>query len=138
VDDVDQLLGRKRALGVWLSQRIGNPRSNIVFNHFGHKTIDGAPRASDDPQHIGTADFPFECAFDSFNLAANPSHAVQQLGLFPSRIQHAPLLSTPDFRAFCLLIGDTNKATTWPSLRRRKIAFRHIQSRLSEKELKET
>jgi hypothetical protein len=88
----------------------------MIFDDFGHQAVDGAPRASDQSQHVGTADFLFECAFDSFNLAANPSHAVKQLGLFPSRIQHAPLLSTQVFRAiFCLLIGDTNKTTSWPS-----------------------
>jgi hypothetical protein len=100
MDYVDQLLGRNRALSVWLSRRIGNPHSNIVFNDFGHKTVDGAPRASDDSQHVGTADLPFECTFDSLNLAANPSHAFEQLGLFPSRVQHAPPPQYADFAQF--------------------------------------
>jgi hypothetical protein len=115
----------------------------MIFDDFGHQAVDGAPRASDQSQHVGTADFLFECAFDSFNLAANPSHAVKQLGLLPSRIKHAPLLSTPDFpRNFLPGIGDINELLALPekgaSSPRLSAVAEGIQSHLPEKELKRT
>src|SRR6516225_4193859 len=77
---LDQFLSAAAALGV--ARRIDNVQPNMVFDHLGHKARKRAARCDDEMQHIGTALFVFERALDRFDLAAHPSHAVQELELF--------------------------------------------------------
>jgi hypothetical protein len=110
VNDVDQLFDRKCTLFVRLSQGIDDPHPNVIFHDLGHKTVDGAPNAGNELQHVGTADFLFERTLDRFNLTANSPHAVKQFGLLPSCIQHALPPKYAGFSAIFAYLGYANKA----------------------------
>jgi hypothetical protein len=83
LNDFDQVFCCQRTGGIRLPQRIDDLRPDVVFQDFGHKSVDGASRAGDEPQQVGTSDVLFECPFDGFDLTANPAHAVHHFGLFP-------------------------------------------------------
>ena len=55
----------------------GSPHvaANVIFDHLGHQAVYGTAYRGNDLEHVGTADFAFQCALDGFDLPANAPHA---------------------------------------------------------------
>jgi hypothetical protein len=83
---VDQFFSGLRALG--LMARLDQVRANVILDHLGHQSVDGAAGAGDELQHVGAADLLVERPFDGFDLSANAPDAIEQLGFFTNRVTH--------------------------------------------------
>src|SRR5580692_9687558 len=53
---------------------------DVILQNLAQQAVDRAATTRYLLQHIGATDFRFECALDGFNLTADPTHTVQQLG----------------------------------------------------------
>src|SRR5580704_13254576 len=63
----DQLFGRAPDFSVRLQCRIDEMHADVIFDHLSHQAVDRPPRAGDELQDVGTADFLLERPFDGLD-----------------------------------------------------------------------
>jgi hypothetical protein len=62
--------------------------ADVVFDKLSHEAIHGATCSGDELQHIPTFFLFGQGALDGFHLAANTSHAEDELFFFPQSVGH--------------------------------------------------
>ena len=88
LNDLDQLF-RACSAGAPFVRWVKYVRADVIFDHFRHKAVHGAPRRHDEMKHCGTAALLVHCAFKRFDLTANTSNAVQQFSFFFDSMAHS-------------------------------------------------
>jgi len=84
-DDFNQLLGGRAPAPACPAERMV---PDVSLHHFGHEAIHGAAAGRDQPQHVTTLVLLRQCAFECFDLPANPVHAVEEFCLIADRVSH--------------------------------------------------
>ena len=84
--DFNQLFGTLRPRG--RVRCAHNVFLNMVFHDLCHEAVDSASNRGDEPQNISALGFGFQCALDSFDLAADAPNPGDQLCFFADRVCH--------------------------------------------------
>jgi hypothetical protein len=72
VHDFNQFFRPRHPRIIGTRARIDHVLANMVFNHFGDKTVEGASARRRLLKYIGALPIGFDCSFDRLNLAAQP------------------------------------------------------------------
>ena len=88
---VEQFVGRLRFAAGRCALFVDHVHVNMVFNHFRHDAVDGAPRRGQKPHDLGAAGLGIQAPFQRVDLASQPAHAVEQFLLVGDGVGHLAL-----------------------------------------------
>jgi hypothetical protein len=89
VHDIDQLFCRRYPRIIGPRARINHMLANVVFDHFGDKTIESASAGRRLLEYISAFPIGLDCSFDRLNLTAQPLDPIQQLCFFFCDMTHS-------------------------------------------------
>jgi hypothetical protein len=88
VHDIDQFFRCRRPQIIGSGARIDHVLANMVLDHFGDKTVEGASARRRLLEYIRAFPIGVDCPFDRLNLTAQPLDPIQQLGFFLCDMTH--------------------------------------------------
>src|ERR1700751_178722 len=92
MDDVDQLIGGVDVQRSGVFVRIDQVRPDVIFDHLGQQTVDGAAAAGGEVHDLLAPFFLLERAYNRIGLAADAACPIQELLLLPNGVAHVSLL----------------------------------------------
>jgi hypothetical protein len=63
--------------------------ADVIFHQFRHEAACGPTDGYDELHDIDALTFSFQRPFDGFDLASEPTNAIQELCLLPNGVAHA-------------------------------------------------
>jgi hypothetical protein len=88
MDDLHEFLGGRHARIVAAGPRIDHVLTDMVFDHFGDETVQGASTRRRLLQYIGALLVALDRPFNGFDLTPQSFDPIQELGLFICNVTH--------------------------------------------------
>ena len=88
VDDGDELIGGVDVERPWILFRIDQVRADVVLDHLGQETVDGAAAAGNEVHDLLAPFLLLERAHDRVGLAADTARPIEEFLLFANGVAH--------------------------------------------------